>query len=157
LPASQTKTKKPRTLPMYGDMRRSLEEQRETCPTGCDWVFRGRGNHPVDNHLNGWSDACERAGLPGLLFHDLRRSAVRNMKRAGIQDKVAMEISGHRTRAVFDRYNIIDETDLRGAGQLLEEYATKRKEERAARQRRVKGMPSDPLQEPYSAPRGKAW
>jgi integrase len=138
LPASQTKTKKPRTLPIYGDMLRWLEDQRAACPADCVWVFWGRGNHPVDNHLNGWSEACERAGLPGLLFHDLRRSAVRNMKRAGIQDKVAMEITGHRTRSVFDRYNIIDEADVRGAGQLLEEYANKRKQERAARLRRVK-------------------
>ena len=138
LPASQTKTKRPRTLPIYGDMCRWLEAQRETCPKDCEWVFRGRGNHPVDNHLNGWVEACERAGMPGLLFHDLRRSAVRNMKRAGIQDKVAMEISGHRTRAVFDRYNIVDESDLKDAGELLEKYAQKRKQERAARLRRVK-------------------
>jgi integrase len=138
LPASQTKTKKPRTLPIYGDMRRWLEHQRATCPADCVWVFYGARNHPVDNHLSGWPEACERAGLPGLLFHDLRRSAVRNMKRAGIQDKVAMDISGHRTRSVFDRYNIVDEADLRGAGERLEEYAKQRKRERAVRLRRVK-------------------
>jgi integrase len=138
LPASQTKTKKPRTLPIYGDMRRWLEHQRATCPADCVWVFHGARNHPVDNHLNGWQEACERAGLPELLFHDLRRSAVRNMKRAGVQDKVAMEITGHRTRSVFDRYNIIDEADVRGAGERLEEYAKQRKQERAAPLRRVK-------------------
>ena len=138
LPASQTKTKKPRTLPIYGDMRRWLEHQRATCPADCVWVFHGARNHPVDNHLNGWPEACERAGQPGLLFHDLRRSAVRNMKRAGIQDKVAMEISGHRTRSVFDRYNIIDEADLRDAGKRLEDYAKQRKRDRSAKLRRVK-------------------
>lgn len=138
LPAIMTKTKKPRTLPIYGDMKRWLEAQHEECPEGCEWVFRGWGNHPVDNHLNGWADACKRAGLPGLLFHDLRRSAVRNMRRAGIQDKVAMGISGHRTRAIYDRYDIVDEADLTDAGQLLEEYAQKRKQECAARLRRVK-------------------
>jgi integrase len=138
LPASQTKTKKARTLPIYGDMRRWLERQRATCPPGSVWVFHGAHSRPVDNHLNGWAEACKRAGVPGLLFHDLRRSAVRNMKRAGIQDKVAMEISGHRTRSVFDRYNIIDEADVRGAGERLEEYAKQRKRERAARLRRVK-------------------
>jgi len=119
-------------------MRRWLENQRATCPAGCAWVFHGAHNRPVDNHLSEWSAACERAGVPGLLFHDLRRSAVRNMKRAGIQDKVAMDISGHRTRSVFDRYNIIDEADVRGAGQRLEEYVKQRKQEQAAQLRRVK-------------------
>jgi len=138
LSADQTKTKKPRTLPIYGDMGRWLKQQRSTCPEGCAFVFFGAHNRPVDTHLSGWAEACERAGVGWLLFHDLRRSAIRNMKRAGIQDKVAMEISGHRTRSVFDRYNIIDEADVRGAGERLEEYATQRKRERAVRLRRVK-------------------
>jgi integrase len=138
LSGGQTKNKQPRTLPIYGDMRRWLEHQRETCPAGSPWVFHGKHGCPVDNHLNGWAEACERAGVPGLLFHDLRRSAVRNMKRAGIQDVEAMRISGHRTRAIFDRYNIVDEADLASAGKRLEEYAQRRKQERAARLRRVK-------------------
>src|SRR5262249_40574741 len=108
LPGIQTKSKKARVLPIYGDMRRWLDRQRETCPATSPWVFYGSHNCPVDNHLNGWADACNRAGVPDLLFHDLRRSAVRNMKRAGLHDRVAMEISGHSTRAIFDRYNIVD-------------------------------------------------
>ncbi|HKA02322.1 MAG TPA: hypothetical protein VKE70_37685 [Candidatus Solibacter sp.] len=76
--------------------------------------------------------------MPELLFHDLRRSAVRNMKRAGVQDVVAMRISGHKTHSVFDRYNITDIDDLTGAGVKLEQYFEQRKAERAAKLRRVK-------------------
>jgi integrase len=139
LPGAVTKNKKPRTLPIYGDMRRWLDRQKEPCPADCVWVFHGAKKHPVDAHLNGWSEACERADMPGLLFHDLRRSAVRNMKKAGLQDLEAMRISGHLTRNVFDRYNIIDEEDLADAGKRLEEYAAKRKQERAVKLRLVKG------------------
>lgn len=138
LPGSQTKNGRPRTLPIYGDMRRWLDHQRETCPKGCVWVFHGAHGCQIDTHLNGWAEACKRAGVPDLLFHDLRRSAVRNMKKAGLQDLEAMRISGHLTRNVFDRYNIIDEEDLIEAGKRLEDYAQKRKLERAARLRRVK-------------------
>jgi integrase len=138
LSAGQTKGKKARTLPIYGDMERWLRFQQQDCPEGCPWVFFGAHSRTVSHHLPGWPEACERAGLQGLLFHDLRRSAVRNMKRAGVQDKIAMEISGHKTRSIFDRYNIIDESDIGNAAEKLTQYFTRRKQERAAKLRRVK-------------------
>jgi len=69
-----------------------------------------------------WAAACQAAGRPGVLLHDLRRSGVRSLIRSGVPERVALEISGHKTRAVFDRYNIVSEQDLkvpRAAGHSL--------------------------------------
>ena len=69
---------------------------------------------------NAWKDAIAEAGIEGLLIHDLRRLAVRNLRRAGVCEGVAMKISGHKDRSVFERYNVKDEADILEAGKLLQ-------------------------------------
>jgi integrase len=121
----QSKGKMPHTLPIYGEMETWLKWQRERLDVsfpGCPWVFHYLGQKPIGAHLKGWSEACDRAGLPGLLFHDLRRTAVRNMERAGIPRKVAMQITGHKTESVYLRYDIVSARDLKIAAAKMEEF-----------------------------------
>ena len=117
----QAKDKKPRTIPIYGDMAEWLEWEAKRRIPGRDLVFHWNGK-PLVSQLKGWARACEQAGLPGLHFHDLRRSAIRNMERAGISRHVAMAISGDKTEAVYRRYDIVVDEDLKAATEKLEQY-----------------------------------
>jgi integrase len=87
----------------------------------CPFVFH-RGGRQIKDPRKSWNKAREVTGLSTKFLHDFRRTAVRDVVRAGINERVAMMISGHKTRSVFDRYNIVSEDDLRDAARKHSEY-----------------------------------
>jgi integrase len=88
-----------------------------------EFVFHFRGRPAPETTIRRWwLDACEKAGLPKKLFHDFRRSAVRDMIRGGVPQTIAMSISGHKTESMFRRYNITTTADKLEALRLRQRY-----------------------------------
>ena len=116
-----SKNKDGRLLPIKGEILGIIERSREKRLLTCPNVFHDDGQ-PIGDFRKSWKRACKEAGLGKIIVHDLRRSAVRNMVRAGIHERLAMSLSGHRTRSVFDRYNIVSESDLASAAERLQAH-----------------------------------
>jgi integrase len=123
LPGKSAKTKKPRKLVLEGIYREMIARRLTARRLDCQLIFHRNGK-PMGAFRKAWASARKKAGVSGLLFHDLRRTAVRNMIRAGIDKTVAKKISGHRTDAIFDRYNITSDEDIRDAMQKNETYVS---------------------------------
>jgi integrase len=134
LDAGSTKNREGRVFPMTDDLRALLKSQYEAhlqlkrAGELCPWVFfrmvaerRGGPTHPkpILAFTKAWKASCLAAGYPGRIPHDLRRTAVRNMVRRGVPERVAMKLTGHKTRSIFERYNIVSDGDLRTAAEQL--------------------------------------
>lgn len=87
----------------------------------CPLIFHRNGK-PIGSFRKRWKAACEAAGVAGRIPYDLRRTAIRDMVRAGVSQNVAMQISGHKTASVFRRYDIVDVDDLREAMKKRDAY-----------------------------------
>jgi integrase len=120
LDVGTTKNRDGREAPMTERVKALLAE----CAKGKkpdDFLFTRPNGLPVREFRKAWRNLCDEAGLPRLLIHDLRRTAARNLRRAGVTEGVIMKMGGWKTRSVFERYNITDQRDKREALQKLEQ------------------------------------
>ncbi len=127
----QTKGKKARIAPLYGELRAWLDMAHTAREPECPFIVSWQG-HGISEVKTAWRKACERANIPELLVHDLRRTAARNMLRAGIPEKQIMLIAGWKTRSMFDRYHIVDERDIHEAGKKLARHLEQKAQQLAA-------------------------
>jgi integrase len=125
LEPGETKNGEGRMFPLAPGLRAVLEQQRaatlELERKGeriIPWIFHRDGAAIID-FRRAWRGAVKRAGLPHRIPHDFRRTAVRNLERAGVPRSAAMKMVGHRTEAIYRRYAIADEAMLRDAADKL--------------------------------------
>ncbi len=121
LDVGSTKNKEGRVFPFsaHPDLaalvlrqRKRIEKIEWAKQKSIPWVFTWSDGRRIRDFRGSWKAACKNAGCSGRIFHDLRRTTVRNMVRAGVAEVVAMRLIGHKTRSIFDRYHIVNEADL---------------------------------------------
>ena len=131
LDAGDTKNDDGRVVYLTAELEVALQEQIERVEALqrrlgriVPWLFphfhgRQRAGQRREDIRAAWTHACRAAGIPGRLPHDFRRTAVRNMERAGVPRSVAMKLTGHRTETVYRRYAIVSDAELREAARRL--------------------------------------
>ena len=125
LHASHAKTGHGRVLAVEGSLKDIISRRLTARRLGCEFIFH-RGGKRMGEFRKTWKTACKKAGIvagrEGRTPYDLRRTGIRNMVWAGVNETAARAISGHRTRDVFDRYNITNEDDIREAVRNTDRY-----------------------------------
>lgn len=123
LRAENSKNKEARVLPLNAEDLLAIFVRADASRSlACPRVFQ-RDGAALGSFRKAWASSCKAAGLNGLLIHDMRRSCVRNLVRAGVPESVAMGFTGHKTRTIFDRYDVLDETkDLEDAAVKMQAY-----------------------------------
>jgi integrase len=106
------KNKDGRVIIIVGELENTIARRQAERVESCPYVFHRHGNR-IKHYNRAWRTAREKAGLPGKLMHDNRRTAARNMDRAGVPRQVAKQITGHKTDSMYNRYNIVNEKDVR--------------------------------------------
>ena len=132
LEPEDTKTGEPRLIVLNDEMFSVLmlqKRNRDLKFPECSYVFYTDKGNRIKDFRKAWDKACKQAGLEGRIFHDFRRTAIRNMVRAGVPQHTAQQISGHKTDSVFKRYNIISRDDLKRAARQISIYHKVRAEE----------------------------
>jgi integrase len=134
LEAKSAKTGEGRVIPLESELaeliqrrRTARQVKRDGIVTMSPWIFH-RNGEPIKDFHRPWLTACRLAGV-NRLFHDLRRSACRNMLLAGVPQAIAMQISGHKTTSMFQRYAIVAPADVRQALRKTQEYLANNVEE----------------------------
>jgi integrase len=123
LESGETKNDEGRTVYLDDELQEVFKHQWKVRENLLPYVFLNeKGTDKIKRFDKSWKSACRDAKIGKRRFHDFRRTAVRNMVRAGIPERVAMMVSGHKTRSVFERYNIVNDRDLQLAAQRQAVY-----------------------------------
>jgi len=122
-----TKTGEGRVFPFTAELRALLERRRAVTRDRerelgriVPHVFTRANGMPLGTFNKRWATACRAAGVPGRVLHDFRRTAVRNLVRAGVPERVAMQMVGWKSRQMLDRYHIVSAADLIEAAKKLD-------------------------------------